>query len=109
MVTGCAPFFLLALAGVALGSWLFGSHAAARFMGLGGLLLFLLYFALLNWTAQSRLRLRPFRQEEIPPEKGADGEARAEWAGYLRTEGRMLWLGVGLLLAVILILVLKGR
>jgi hypothetical protein len=116
MVTGCAPFFLLALAGVALGSWIFGSHIAARLLGLGGLALFLLYFALLNWTAQARLRLR--REEKTggtpgesrgPLQEAMGEEARGEWAHYLRAEGRMLWLGVGVLLAVILLLVLRVR
>lgn len=116
MVTGCAPFFLLALAGVALGSWVFGSHIAARLLGLAGLALFLLYFALLNWTAQARIRLR--REEKSGGAPGESGgarqearseEARGEWAHYLRTEGRMLWLGVGVLLAVILLLVLRVR
>ncbi len=110
MVTGCAPFFLLGLAGVALGSWFFGTHGAARFTGLGALVLFVLYFALLNWTAQSRLESRA-KENAVPDEDEKEGfreEDRAEWVNYLRTEGRLLWMGVVFLLGVILLLAVKG-
>ena len=115
MVTGCAPFFLLGLVGVALGSLLFGSHTAARLTGLGLLTLFLLYFALLNWTAQTRMRhRREAGPEETapPPREGpaaaeSEEEDPAEWAHYLRTEGKVLWGMVFFLLAAILFLSLK--
>ena len=116
MITGCAPFFLLALMGVALGSWVFGGHIAARLTGIGALALFLLYFALLNWTAQARARLR--EEERSGGAEGPAGdsrqeamseEAREEWHHFLRAEGQLLWLGVGVLLAVIGVLIWRGR
>ena len=130
MLTGCAPVFMLGLLGVSLGSWFFGTHIAARLMGLALLLLFLLYFALLNWTAQSNIRLREEKGEGAemgpggppPAETQAAGGAhteegeqapfteddRAEWAAFLQTEGRVLWAGVIFLAATIAILILKS-
>ncbi|MEE9276410.1 MAG: hypothetical protein V3V62_13985 [bacterium] len=130
MLTGCAPVFMLGLLGVSLGSWFFGTHIAARLTGLVLLLLFLLYFALLNWTAQSNIRLREEKGggEETgpggqpPAETQATGGAhteegeqapfteddRAEWAAFLQTEGRVLWAGVIFLSATIAVLILKN-
>ncbi len=132
MLTGCAPVFMLGLFGVSLGSWFFGTHLAARLTGLVLLLLFLLYFALLNWTAQSNIRIRKEKGEgavaetdpggQAPAETQAAGGAhseegemvpfteddRAEWAVFLQTEGRVLWAGVIFLAATIAILTLKN-
>jgi hypothetical protein len=103
MITGCAPIFMLGLLGVSLGSWFFGTHIAARLTGLILLDGFLLYFALLNWTAQSNQRKRgaevpdaaqggsPARENGQVPFTDED---RAEWVHYLKTEGRILWVGV---------------
>ena len=117
MITGCAPFFLIGLLGVAVGSWLFGNHIAARLTGLVFLALFIFYFALLNWTAQRNLEIRDNYPEnksppppsdltrtEYPEETLADQEARAEWDNYLRIEGRILWLTVAALIGVIVYL-----
>lgn len=122
MVTGCAPFFLLGLLGVALGSWFFGSHLMARVTGLLILAIFLTYFALLNWTAQINLRNREEQDGETSPDTQSSGslhldrdkripftgEDRREWAHYLRTEGRLLWLGVFILVIVLIILIARG-
>ncbi len=131
MLTGCAPVFMLGLLGVSLGSWFFGTHIAARLMGLALLLLFLLYFALLNWTAQSNIRIRKEKGEEMgpggpvgppPAETQAAGGAhaeegeqtpfteddRAEWATFLQTEGRVLWAGVIFLATTVAVLILKN-
>ena len=121
MVTGCAPVFMLGLLGVSLGSWFFGSHIAARLTGLFLLMAFMLYFALLNWTAQSNLRFRKNGGENpVEPPHGTGEtpsgdedplpfteEDRAEWVNYLRTEGQILWGGTIFLALVILILILK--
>lgn len=122
MVTGCAPFFLIGLLGVALGSWFFGSHLMARVTGLLILAIFLGYFALLNWTAQINLRNReeqhgepsPSTQSAVSPHLDRDtripftSEDRKEWAHYLQTEGRLLWLGVFILVIVLIILIARG-
>ncbi len=78
MLTGCAPVFMLGLLGVSLGSWFFGTHIAARLTGLVLLLLFLLYFALLNWTAQSNIRIRKEKGEGAVAETDPGGQAPAE-------------------------------
>ena len=117
MITGCAPFFLLGLIGVAVGSWLFGSHIAARLTGLVFLGLFVFYFALLNWTAQRNFEIRNKNSEDKSPpsppnlarkgylgESLSNQEARAEWGNYLRIEGRILWLTVTALIGVIIYL-----
>ena len=115
MITGCAPFFLLGLIGVAVGSWFFGSHIAARLTGLVFLALFVFYFALLNWTARRNLEIRNKNSEDksppppsdlirtgYPGESLSDQEAQAEWGNYLRIEGRILWLTVTALIGVII-------
>ncbi len=121
MITGCAPFFLLGLLGVALGSWFFGSHILARMTGLVFLTIFLAYFALLNWTAQSNIKNRRAGAEEDPhtPRDTSDAQAEAgdqipfteedrrEWAHYLRAEGRILWTGVAFLILVLVILFIR--
>ncbi|MEE9274326.1 MAG: hypothetical protein V3V62_03335 [bacterium] len=114
MVTGCAPFFLLVLAGVAFGSWAFGGHTAARLTGLSVLALSLIYFALLNWTAQTQQKRRREGdgkgEREAPKteeESTLSEEERAEWVIYLRSEGRILWAVVTILLAAILFLILR--
>ena len=127
---------MLGLLGVSLGSWFFGTHIAARLTGLALLLLFLLYFALLNWTAQSNIRRRRERGEGAEADPGGTGgtggsapaetqeaggahaeegetapfteDDRVEWAAFLQTEGRVLWAGVIFLGATILILILKN-
>ena len=117
MITGCAPFFLLGLIGVAAGSWLFGSHIAARLTGLVFLALFIFYFALLNWTAQRNLEIRNKKSKDkspplpsdlnrtvYPEESSSDQESRAEWGNYLKIEGRILWLTVTALIGVIIYL-----
>ncbi len=120
MVTGCAPFFLLGLLGVALGSWFFGTHYMARMTGLALLTIFLAYFALLNWTAQSNIKNRKAgddsqtSQESGGPHAEAGDEIpfteedRREWVHYLRTEGRILWLGVTFLILVLIILFFRN-
>lgn len=121
MITGCAPFFLIALAGVALGSWSFGTHLAARLTGISLLAAAIVYFALLNWTAQNNLRQGKSMEKESEaapyPEREARerpaGEAaftasdRREWNHYLRVEGRILWSAAGVLAAVILYLIIR--
>lgn len=124
---------MLGLLGVSLGSWFFGTHIAARLTGLTLLLLFLLYFALLNWTAQSNIRRRRERGEGAEAGPGGTGgrapaetqeaggahaeegerapfteDDRVEWAAFLQTEGRVLWAGVIFLAATILVLILKN-
>ena len=81
MITGCAPFFLIALAGVALGSWSFGTHLAARITGISLLAVSILYFALLNWTAQNNLRQRKDGREEPGLAPYPEREARERPAG----------------------------
>ncbi len=120
MLTGCAPIFILGLLGVSLGSWFFGTHIAARLTGLILLEGFLLYFALLNWTAQSNQR-RSINSGSEAADIGQDGspagesdqapftdEDRAEWVHYLETEGRILWTGVVFLALVGAALLLKN-
>lgn len=121
MVTGCAPFFLLGLLGVAMGSWFFGSHVMARMTGLVTLTIFLGYFALLNWTAQSNIKIRQSRAGDEPPAPADADESstnaenpipftdedRREWVHYLRTEGLILRAGVVFLLLVIIILIFR--
>lgn len=117
MVTGCAPIFILGLLGVSLGSWFFGTHIAARVTGLVALAGFMLYFALLNWTAQSNIALKNTLKKEEPDEKTMDigdgdtpftDEDRVEWAHYLKSEGRILWTGFVFLAIVIAALIVKG-
>jgi hypothetical protein len=120
MVTGCAPFFLLGLLGVALGSWFFGSHYMARMTGLAILTIFLTYFALLNWTAQSNIKNRKAGDDPKTSQESGDPHAEAgdeipfteedrrEWAHYLQTEGRILWLCVALLTLVLIILFFRN-
>jgi hypothetical protein len=121
MVTGCAPVFLLGILGVSLGSWFFGTHFAARLTGLILLEGFLLYFGLLNWTAQSNIRFRPQREKTFPGDSSDSGnstpedndqapfteEDRAEWYHYLETEGRILWTGAVCMALLIALLILK--
>ena len=119
MVTGCAPFFLLGLVGVALGSWLFGSHYMARMTGLAILTLFLAYFALLNWTAQANIKNHRAGEEPNTFQESGDPHAdageeipfteedRREWAHYLRTEGQILWVTVTLLIIVLIALFIR--
>lgn len=117
MVTGCAPIFILGLLGVSLGSWFFGTHIAARLTGLVALAGFMLYFALLNWTAQSNIALKSTAAKTEPDEKTTEGgdeevpftdEDRVEWAHYLKSEGRILWAGFVFLAFVIVTLIVKG-
>lgn len=117
MVTGCAPVFILGLLGVSLGSWFFGTHIAARLTGLVALAGFMLYFALLNWTAQSNITLKNAVKQSENDEKTADtgggdipftDEDRAEWAHFLKTEGRILWAGAIFLVVVIIALSVRG-
>lgn len=121
MLTGCAPVFLLVVLGVGVGSWMFGDHTAARITGLAATILFLTYFALLNWTAQNRQKREadaayeknPYQEITGPHDDGARRERfteddRAEWRNYLRTEGKILWFGVGGLLLALLYLSLKS-
>ncbi len=120
MVTGCAPIFILGLLGVSLGSWFFGTHIAARLTGLILLEGFLLYFALLNWTAQSNQH-RSINKGSEAADTGQDSspagendqapftdEDRAEWVHFLETEGRILWTGVVFLALVMAALLLKN-
>ncbi len=119
MVTGCAPFFLLGLVGVALGSWLFGSHYMARMTGLAILTIFLAYFALLNWTAQTNIKNHRAGEEPKSSQESGDPHAdageeipfteedRREWAHYLRTEGQILWVAVTLLIIVLITLFIR--
>ncbi len=114
MLTGCSPVFLLVILGIGIGSWIFGSHTAARITGLLTVTVFLVYFALLNWTAQNRQkqesdapREKDLYQEITGPHDGGTRrelfteDDRAEWRNYLKTEGKILWFGVaGLLLAL---------
>ena len=121
MLTGCSPVFLLVILGVGIGSWMFGDHTAARITGLAALTLFLVYFALLNWTAQNRQKreadapdAKDLYQEITGPHDDGARRApftendRAEWRNYLKTEGRILWFGVGGLLLALLYLSLKN-
>ncbi len=121
MLTGCSPVFLLVILGVGIGSWIFGNHTAARITGLGAITAFLAYFALLNWTAQNRQkqaadspREKDLYQEITGPhDEGTRREIfteqdKAEWRSYLKTEGKILWFGVGGLLLALLYLILKG-
>lgn len=122
MITGCAPFFLLTLAGVALGSWSFGTHVAARLTGLTFLGAAILYFALLNWTAQKNLKKRKEERSENGPDPYPEREAhiqrlgeqtftesdRKEWEHYLGMEGRILWGAAGVLAAVIFYLIVRS-
>lgn len=121
MLTGCSPVFLLVVLGVGAGSWMFGDHTAARITGLAAITLFLAYFALLNWTAQNRQKREAdsageknlYQEITGPHDDGARRERfteddRAEWRNYLRTEGKILWFGVGGLLLALLYLSLKS-
>jgi len=121
MITGCAPVFLLGILGVSLGSWFFGTHFAARLTGLVLLEGFLLYFGLLNWTAQANIRFSPPKKgyfhgdpansENLAPENEEQiiftEEDRAEWFYYLKTEGRILWTGAVFLALLIALLIIK--
>jgi len=116
MVTGCAPIFILGLLGVSLGSWFFGTHIAARLTGLVALAGFMLYFALLNWTARSNIARKSAEEKLEPKEKTTDNgddnvpftdEDRVEWAHYLKSEGRILWAGFVFLAIVIVALIVK--
>ncbi len=116
MVTGCAPIFILGLLGVSLGSWFFGTHIAARLTGLVALAGFMLYFALLNWTAQSNIARKNAEEKSEPDENKTDtgdgdvpftDEDRVEWTHYLKSEGRILWTGFVFLAIVIVALILK--
>ncbi len=121
MLTGCSPVFLLVILGVGIGSWMFGDHTGARITGLLAIIVFLAYFALLNWTAQNRQkqesdtpRKKDLYQEITGPhDDGARREPfteddRAEWRNYLKTEGKILWFGVAGLLLALLYLTLKN-
>ncbi|MBT3352523.1 MAG: hypothetical protein HOC91_00985 [Nitrospinaceae bacterium] len=116
MVTGCAPIFILGLLGVSLGSWFFGTHIAARLTGLVALAGFMLYFALLNWTAQSNIARKNTMEKSEPDEKTTDNvegdvpftdEDRLEWNHYLKSEGRILWTGFVFLAVVIVALIVR--
>ncbi len=121
MLTGCSPVFLLVILGVGIGSWIFGDHIAARITGLLAITVFLSYFALLNWTAQSRQRQRENdpREKDLYQEmtgtQNSDARRKSfteydqtEWRSYLKTEGRILWFGIGGLLLALLYLTLKS-
>jgi hypothetical protein len=120
MLTGCSPVFLLGLLGVSLGSWFFGTHLAARITGLILLMGFLLYFGLLNWTAQSNIRMKKEHQDDSGPHQESSDpihgdenqipftdEDRAEWHNYLRSEGRLLWAGLVFLAFITAYLIIK--
>lgn len=114
MLTGCAPFFLIGLIGLAAGSWIFGTHVAARLTAVSFLLIFLLYFALLNWTARTRMKdKKNSKTEEITSnttsnEKTLTDQEKEDWFNYLGSEGKLLWLGVFVLLAAFLTLLIRS-
>ena len=114
MLTGCAPFFLIGLIGLAAGSWIFGTHVAARLTAVSFLLIFLLYFALLNWTARTRMKdKKNSKPEEITSnttsnEKTLTDQEKEDWFNYLGSEGKLLWLGVFVLLAAFLTLLIRS-
>ncbi|MFQ5895610.1 MAG: hypothetical protein ACE5JJ_07320 [Nitrospinota bacterium] len=92
MNAGCLAFFVVLVA-VALGSWLTGGGKGARLVGLGALILMVLYYALANWTAQS-----------LDPPTDPSGRFRGfeswyDWKRYARNEGLILW-GAFLFLAL---------
>ena len=114
MLTGCAPFFLIGLIGLAAGSWIFGTHVAARLTAITFLLIFLLYFALLNWTARTRMiNKKNSKTEDIPTnppsnEKTMTEQEKEDWYDYLGSEGKLLWLGVLVLLVAFLTLLIRS-
>tara|TARA_B100000686_G_scaffold26710_1_gene26076 strand:+ start:12593 stop:12943 length:351 start_codon:yes stop_codon:yes gene_type:complete len=114
MLTGCAPFFLIGLIGLAAGSWIFGTHVAARLTAVSFLLIFLLYFALLNWTARTRMKNKKnSEKEDIPAnpssnEKSMTEQEKEDWYNYLGSEGKLLWLGVFVLLFAFLTLLIRS-
>jgi len=114
MLTGCAPFFLIGIIGLAAGSWIFGTHIAARLTAVSFLLLFLLYFALLNWTARTRMnkKRRTNSENSIEDSSSTENELttqeKEDWYNYLGSEGKLLWLGVFVLLVAFLTLLLRS-
>ncbi|MED5579548.1 MAG: hypothetical protein VX794_05900 [Nitrospinota bacterium] len=114
MLTGCAPFFLIGIIGLAAGSWIFGTHIAARLTAVSFLLLFLLYFALLNWTARTRMneKRRTNSENSIEDSSSTENELttqeKEDWYNYLGSEGKFLWLGVFVLLVAFLTLLLRS-
>ena len=114
MLTGCAPFFLIGIIGLAAGSWIFGTHIAARLTAVSFLLLFLLYFALLNWTARTRMnkKRRTNSENSIEDSSSTENELttqeKEDWYNYLGSVGKLLWLGVFVLLVAFLTLLLRS-
>ena len=114
MLTGCAPFFLIGLIGLAAGSWIFGTHIAARLTAVSFLLLFLLYFTLLNWTARTRMKNKKESNiEDTKPDTSSNEnkitkQEKEDWYNYLESESKLLWLGVFVLLFAFLTLLIRS-
>ena len=114
MLTGCAPFFLIGLIGLAAGSWIFGTHIAARLTAVSFLLLFLLYFALLNWTARTRMKnkkelnIEDTTTDPSSNENKITEQEKEDWYNYLGSESKLLWLGVFVLLFAFLTLLIRS-